>query len=327
MAQNLVINGVTYNSVNSLSIPKSAGSNATFPDTSDATAATGDILSGKTAYVNGSKLTGTIVARTSSSLTASGATVTVPVGNYASQASKAISNGALSTPTIVNSTGVVTAKVGTGGYLAANTNKTLSLATQDAQTITPSTSNQTIAAYKWLTGAQTISGDADLVADNIKKDVQIFGVTGTYEGSGGGNYQSKSVTYTSSGTDTVTPDAGYDALSEVNVTVDVSVGSAPTIAGASIQYASIYFYQPSNMFGTCNLSNIQFSSCTIEYACFSNISLEYCFFEDSYLNNVSFEGATIDGETGTSADNLMLNVYINNCSGSITLPSGATYSG
>ena len=31
MAQNLVINGVTYNSVNSLSIPKSAGGNACFP--------------------------------------------------------------------------------------------------------------------------------------------------------------------------------------------------------------------------------------------------------------------------------------------------------
>ena len=35
------------------------------------------------------------------------------------------------------------------------------------------------------------------------------------------NLQSKSVTYTSNGSATVTPDVGYDALSEVNVTVDV----------------------------------------------------------------------------------------------------------
>lgn len=59
--------------------------------------------------------------------------------------------------------------------------------TQAAQTITPGTSDQTIASGKYLTGTQTIKGDANLIAGNIKKDVQIFGVTGTYEGGGGGS--------------------------------------------------------------------------------------------------------------------------------------------
>ena len=36
--------------------------------------------------------------------------------------------------------------------------------------------------------------------------------------------QSKSVTYTSNGTATITPDVGYDALSSVDVTVDVASG-------------------------------------------------------------------------------------------------------
>lgn len=58
--------------------------------------------------------------------------------------------------------------------------------TKAAQTYTPGTVDQTIASGRWLTGAQTIKGDANLVAGNIKKDVSIFGVTGTYEGSGGG---------------------------------------------------------------------------------------------------------------------------------------------
>lgn len=49
---------------------------------------------------------------------------------------------------------------------------------QGAQTITPGTSNQTIPSGKYLTGAQTILGDADLVPENIKSGVSIFNVSG-----------------------------------------------------------------------------------------------------------------------------------------------------
>lgn len=59
--------------------------------------------------------------------------------------------------------------------------------TQAAQTITPGTSNKTIASGRYLTGTQTIKGDANLVAGNIKSGVSIFGVAGTFEGSGGGS--------------------------------------------------------------------------------------------------------------------------------------------
>lgn len=53
-------------------------------------------------------------------------------------------------------------------------------ATQAAQTITPSTSNQYIYAGTYCSGQQTIQGDADLAAENIKSGVSIFGVTGTH---------------------------------------------------------------------------------------------------------------------------------------------------
>ena len=54
--------------------------------------------------------------------------------------------------------------------------------TKSAQTYTPGTSNQTISAGRYLSGAQTILGDSDLVAGNIRSGVNIFGVTGTFEG-------------------------------------------------------------------------------------------------------------------------------------------------
>lgn len=54
-----------------------------------------------------------------------------------------------------------------------------SVTTKGSQTYTPGTTPQTIAANQYLTGVQTIEGDADLIAANIKAGVTIFGVTGT----------------------------------------------------------------------------------------------------------------------------------------------------
>lgn len=130
-----------------------------------------------------------IARKSSSDLSVSGATVTAPAGYYASAASKSVANGsvAVNTPT-VSASGLITASARvTAGYISGNpSNATLQMTTKGAATYTPSTTNQTIASGQYLTGVQTIAGDADLVARNIKKGVNIFGVTGTYEGGGGG---------------------------------------------------------------------------------------------------------------------------------------------
>lgn len=65
MAQNVIINGSTYTGVPSVQIPLSGGGgNAVFYDTSDATGAAANVVSGKTVYGTSGKMTGTLTVPT-----------------------------------------------------------------------------------------------------------------------------------------------------------------------------------------------------------------------------------------------------------------------
>ena len=74
-------------------------------------------------------------------------------------------------------------KFGLTGQLKADDFDTTiaSIPVKAAAIITPGISDQTIAASQYLSGDQTIKGDANLVASNIAKGVSIFGISGTHE--------------------------------------------------------------------------------------------------------------------------------------------------
>ncbi len=202
MAKNVVIRDVVYQDVPAVTIPLSGSSGeAEFVDTSDATLANAAHLPvGDSAYANGVKYSGTAAENDSSDLTVSGATVTAPAGFYAASASKSVASGSATAPATISGT---SASVSTGtntltlsktvsvtptvsaGYVSSgtagnsNVSLTASVTTKAAATITPGTSNQEIAAGTYLTGKQTIAGDANLVGANIVSGKSIFNVPGS----------------------------------------------------------------------------------------------------------------------------------------------------
>lgn len=145
-------------------------------DTSDATAKNSEILTGKTAYVNGSKVTGTMA-----------------------------NNGAV-----------------TGTISTLNSDYTIPLGFHDGS------------------GKVGINSDekTKIVPQNIREGITILGVEGAMSGSEDLKPQQKTVTPSTS-QQTVTPDAGYNALSQVIVnaipykeTENPQGGMTVTIAGA-----------------------------------------------------------------------------------------------
>lgn len=137
-----------------------------------------------------------------------------------------VSNHAISvTPSVTNTTGYITGSTKTGTAVTVAASELVS----GTKNLT-NTSSTDVTNYA---NAQVV--DSNLTAGNIKKDVSILGVTGSYEGSGGGTMQSKSITLGSAAPSTTTPDSGYDGLSSVSYTVDSSVIKSTNIkSGATI---------------------------------------------------------------------------------------------
>ena len=82
MAQNVIINGVTYQNVPEVDIPKTGGGVAKFYDTAGANAQSGDLLAGKTAFGASGSISGGMAdnGATGGTISTKAGTITIPQG-------------------------------------------------------------------------------------------------------------------------------------------------------------------------------------------------------------------------------------------------------
>lgn len=82
MAQNVTINGVTYNNVPEVDIPKSGGGTAKFYDTASADVTSSTLLDGSTAFGPSGLVNGSVPVNgaTGGTISTKAGTVTIPAG-------------------------------------------------------------------------------------------------------------------------------------------------------------------------------------------------------------------------------------------------------
>ena len=257
--------------------------------------------------------------------------------------------GEQTTPIIsVNSSGLITATAGTKS-------STHQLAFQPAKTITPGTASQIAVSSGYYTGGNvTVAGDSNLVAENIKNGVSIFGVSGTLEeGSSSGEAAEWSEnedaiisrTITNYTNDRVKAIGNYAFercynLTNVSFPVCTTIGSNAFYSCSSL--TSINFpvctFIGSYAFYYCSsLTSINFPVCTFIgsdafYSCRSltNVSFPVCTtigsnaFNCCYsLTNVSFPVCTTIGNYAFSRCSNLTNINFPVCT---TIGSDAFYS-
>lgn len=257
-----------------------------------------------------SKYIGTGVARKSSAnLSFDTATlppkVIAPSGYYENSAVYSLSTIEHKAPTISfnSATGAITASHSTSsGYMATAGTvyaTPVQLSSRAASSYTPGTANQVIPSATYLTGNQTILGDANLKASNIASGVSIFGVVGTFEG---GIVPSGTYTVSSDGTYNISSYASVEVATNVNLYKDFfernaiytsatrynieAMTSIDTILAGQFAYR---VFSGSIVFG--QVSSIQANAFErINYGRGNTYSLYFP--ECTYIGQYAFEGAS-----------------------------------
>lgn len=183
MAQDVIVNGVTYPGTDVVYMKTTTeGEYATYADTSDTTVRVSDMVQGAKARNEfGTLIEGGIPIRSMSDVIDRGSYIEVIQGYYQRPFVYHLMVSTSSEPSVsVSDDGLIEAAFSqTAGYVEEGTiTATQQLPTHEAQTITPGVETVTIEAQHFLSGAQIIEGDANLVPENIVSGVSIFGVEG-----------------------------------------------------------------------------------------------------------------------------------------------------
>lgn len=144
----------------------------------------------------------------STDLTVTGANVNVPAGYYEEDATISVASGTAGTP------------IATKGTVSNHSISVTPSVTNTTGYITGSTKTGTAVS---VSANELVSGTRSITANGIGIDVTNYASVDVAVPSDAPVLQTKSATYTpteSQQTDTITPDTGYDALDEVNITVN-----------------------------------------------------------------------------------------------------------
>lgn len=154
---------VFYTQVNVAPIPEE------YITTADATATAGTILEGKTAYVKGEKVTGTYIEVSEDD-------VRIGVNFGANNTFGGEKTGRFTLDATAEAEDIAPGKTA----YAFGIKLTGAMPSKEAETYTPGTADITIKSGVYLAEDQTIKGDGNLTAENIKAGVSIFNVDGTF---------------------------------------------------------------------------------------------------------------------------------------------------
>lgn len=201
-------------------LPAKGSGSTDAPDLSGITAAAEDILAGKKSVdATGAEITGTMTNNGAwTSTKTSNGSVTIPAGYHNGSGkvtvnvSTSTATGALDTPSInfdtTNGKFTATSKVKTSGYISTSETKSASytITRYLGGEYTPTKASRTVSLTgQYCTGNVVIKGDNNLVPENIKSGISIFGVAGSYTGDGG-----NVISITSSRTWNSTLDSSFD---------------------------------------------------------------------------------------------------------------------